>query len=157
MLGLPLLVVCEDNGWQDQTRSTLVRRLSPAQLVAGLGLSFAEVDGNDVDAVRDAAADLLDRCRTRCAPRVLVAATYLRDFHSQTGRDRPEEYRPEGERTRWAARDPIARAGSRLPGAPRIRESVAAEIAAVVTDARSAPPADPATATDRVTVHDWGV
>lgn len=156
VLGLPLLVVCEDNGWQDQTRSALVRRLSPARLVAGLGLPCAEVDGNDVDAVRDTATDLLDRCRTRCAPQVLVAATYLRDFHSQTGRDRPEEYRPEAERTRWAARDPIARAASRLPGAAGIGESVATEIAAVVADARSAPPADPASAASGVTVHGWG-
>lgn len=96
-LGLPLLVVCEDNGWQDQTASHLVRAIPPAELVRRLGLGNLEIDGNDVLAVRDAATDLLARCRGGHGPQVLVAQTYLLDFHAQWGIEPPDEYRPRAE------------------------------------------------------------
>lgn len=74
-LGLPLLVVCEENGWQDHTPSRLVRHRSPAELADGLGVGCTEVDGNDVGAVHAAADELLDRCRRTSRPQVLVART----------------------------------------------------------------------------------
>lgn len=113
-LGLPLLVVCEDNGWQDHTPSALVRHLTPAECVRGLGIECAEVDGNDVVAVHAAAAALMDECRGRSAPRVLVARTYLKHFHAQAGVGRPAEYRPPDEIAYWSARDPLDIAARRI-------------------------------------------
>lgn len=154
-LGLPLLVVCEENGWQDHTPSRLVRHRPPAELVDGLGVGCVEVDGNDVSAVHTAADELLTRCRRTSQPQVLVARTYLRDFHAQVGGVRPSEYRPPDEVAHWHARDPLDLAAARLdrPAAwyAEVRAEVAAELDQVFAAALAAPPPDPATAALHVT------
>ncbi|MEU4569801.1 thiamine pyrophosphate-dependent dehydrogenase E1 component subunit alpha [Micromonospora sp. NPDC023956] len=154
-LGLPLVLVCEDNGWQDQTRSDLVRHRSPTELVAGLGIDHLEVDGNDVEAVHRAAGSLLDRCRRERRPQVLVARTYLRHYHAQVGAARPAEYRPADEVAYWRARDPldIAAARADLTDAwrDRCREETVREVDETFAAALAAPPPDPATAAKQVT------
>jgi TPP-dependent pyruvate/acetoin dehydrogenase alpha subunit len=156
---LPLLVVCEDNGWQDHTPSAEVAVLSPAELGAGLGVAGRDVDGNDVDEVGAAAAELLADCRAGGGPRLLVARTYLRDFHAQAGPLRPPEYRPEREVTAWLERDPLRIAADRLVRAgidpEAVLARVAEEIAQVVVRAKATPPADPATATRPLTIARW--
>jgi TPP-dependent pyruvate/acetoin dehydrogenase alpha subunit len=153
---LPLLVVCEDNGWQDHTPSVEVNSLPPAQLCAGLGLRHREVDGNDVAVVNEAAAELLEECRSGAGPGVLVATTYLRHFHAQSGREVPAEYRPTAEVDHWRSRDPLDLAASRLARwhvdpAP-IRESVTEEITEVVALALATPEPELVDATSSVTV-----
>jgi TPP-dependent pyruvate/acetoin dehydrogenase alpha subunit len=158
--GLPLLVVCEENGWQDHTRSDLVRHLAPAELARGLGLACREVDGNDVTAVAAAAAEALADCRAG-VPQVLVARTYLRHFHAQLGPVPPAEYRPAAEREHWAHRDPVDRAAVALTAAGHgdrvaaIRAEVDRELAGVVADGLAADQPDPAGAATGVTVAAW--
>jgi TPP-dependent pyruvate/acetoin dehydrogenase alpha subunit len=158
-LGLPILVVCEDNSWQDHTPSVDVRALSPAQLCAGLGVPCEEVNGNDVVSVAAATTELLSACRSTPGPRVLVANTYLRDFHAQSGPERPPEYRPAAEVEHWRARDPIARAADRLAGLGidpgPARAAVAAELARAVSLALADQPAHQADAAGEVTVAAW--
>lgn len=154
-LRLPLLVVCEDNGWQDRTPSVEVRGVSPARLADGLGVPRRSVDGNDVVAVTADATALFGECRAGGGPRMLVARTYLRDFHAQAGPVRPTEYRPDDEVAHWQARDPLTIAAARLPDSDAIRVAVAAEVADLVALARATPPADPARATESVTVAAW--
>lgn len=158
-LGLPLLVVCEDNGWQDHTRSTEVSMLPPARLCARLGLRCREVDGNDLVVVSDAAAELLAGCRSGGGPAVLVATTYLRDFHAQSGPVPPPPYRPADEVAHWSARDPLERTADRLRQHgvdPRpIRAAAAERVAAVVAVAEATPLADLAQATTSVTEAPW--
>ena len=65
--GLPLVLVCENNGFAEFTpRSahTVVERVS--DVVAPYGLERATVDGNDVSGVWEAFGRL-PRCRTRRA------------------------------------------------------------------------------------------
>jgi pyruvate dehydrogenase E1 component alpha subunit/2-oxoisovalerate dehydrogenase E1 component len=155
LLRLPLLVVCEDNGWQDRTPSTQVRTLPPARLAAGLGVPCLEVDGNDVAEVARGTTDLIAECRSGGGPRMLVATTYLRDFHAQSGPIRPAEYRPPDEVAYWRERDPLTIAGDRLADKDAIHAEVRAEIDAVVESAIASPPADPARATESITVAPW--
>lgn len=154
-LGLPLLVVCEDNGWQDHTPSTLVRHRTPAETVRGLGIGCGETDGNDVVAVHEAATALLEECRSTRTPRVLVAKTYLKHFHAQAGTGRPPEYRPAEETEFWAARDPLDVATRRLDHPPSWFDDVAAEVRHEVDEvfaaALAAAPADAGTAAQNVT------
>jgi TPP-dependent pyruvate/acetoin dehydrogenase alpha subunit len=152
---LPLLVVCEDNRWQDHTPSIEVTVLPPSELAAGLGVPSRAVDGNDVGEVGTAAEELLADCRAGNGPRLLVARTYLRDFHAQAGPARPPEYRPADEVAAWRERDPLRIAARRLADAAAIESEVAAEIADVVALARATPPADPATAMSSLTVAHW--
>lgn len=156
-LGLPLVLVCEDNGWQDHTRSDLVRHRTPTELVAGLGIDHLEVDGNDVEAVHRAAGTLLARCRRDRRPQVLVARTYLRHYHAQVGGARPAEYRPADEVAYWLARDPldIAAARADLTDDRRtgLHTETTREIDEVFAAALAAPPPDPATADGNVTTE----
>ncbi|HEX5403627.1 MAG TPA: thiamine pyrophosphate-dependent dehydrogenase E1 component subunit alpha [Pseudonocardiaceae bacterium] len=149
--GLSLLVVCEDNGWQDRTPSPEVAVLTPAELAAGLGVPHRVVDGNDVGEVGAAAGELLAECRAGAGPRLLVAGTYLRDFHAQAGPTRPPEYRPAHEIAAWRDRDPLWITACLLSDAAAIEAEVAAEIAEVVASAKATPHADPATATRSLT------
>ncbi len=159
LLRLPLLVVCEDNGWQDHTPTAEVSTLSPARLCTGLGLRCREVDGNDLVGVATAAEELLAGCRAGDGPAVLVASTYLRNFHAQSGPERPPLYRPADEVERWLARDPLTRTADRLArrgvDLASIRAEVAEQVAAVVASARATPPAEPATAATSITVAPW--
>jgi TPP-dependent pyruvate/acetoin dehydrogenase alpha subunit len=152
LLRLPLLVVCEDNGWQDHTPSPAVRTLPPARLAEGLGVPCLEVDGNDVAEVARATTELLGDCRSGAGPRMLVATTYLRDFHAQSGPIRPAEYRPADEIAHWRERDPL-----RITGADQdaILAEVRAEIDDIVRLAKASPTADPARATESITVAAW--
>jgi TPP-dependent pyruvate/acetoin dehydrogenase alpha subunit len=156
---LPLLVVCEDNGWQDHTPSAEVSSLSPARLCAGLGLRYRAVDGNNLTEVNDAAVELLAVCRSGAGPGVLVASTYLRHFHAQSGTQVPAEYRPAAEIDYWRDRDPLDIAASRLArwgvDPEPIRTAVAAEIAEVVALAMATPEPELVDATASVTVAGW--
>lgn len=167
VLGLPLLLVCEENGWQDHTPSDLVRHRTPGEIARGLGLDCDEVDGNDVAAVHRAAAAALAHCRAG-RPQVLVAHTYLRHFHAQLGPQPPGEYRPAAERERWLAQDPLTRVEAALASpsaaspsaasqerAVEIREQVTAELAEVFADALAADRPDPASAVTAVTAAAW--
>ncbi|MEU4745962.1 thiamine pyrophosphate-dependent dehydrogenase E1 component subunit alpha [Actinosynnema sp. NPDC023658] len=158
-LGLPLLVVCEDNGWQDHTPSHEVSSLPPAGLVAGLGIGHREVDGNDVTATARAAAELLADCRAGAGPRVLVAHTYLRHFHAQSGADAPAEYRPAAEVDHWRRRDPLDVAANELIALgvdpEPVRAEVAEEVSRVVAAALATPEPEPSSATTSVAVAGW--
>jgi TPP-dependent pyruvate/acetoin dehydrogenase alpha subunit len=156
---LPLLIVCEDNGWQDHTPSAEVNPLPPARLCAGLGLEYREADGNDVAVVNATAAELLRECRSGGGPRVLVATTYLRDFHAQSGSQVPAEYRPAAEVEHWRRRDPLDLVATRLARshvdpAP-IRDAVVAEITEAVALALATPEPELVDATTPVTVAGW--
>jgi pyruvate dehydrogenase E1 component alpha subunit len=63
------------------------------------------VDGQDVEAVADATAFLLDRARTAREPAVLEVVTYRYRGHSVA--DPGTSYRSDAERESWHARDPL--------------------------------------------------
>jgi pyruvate dehydrogenase E1 component alpha subunit/2-oxoisovalerate dehydrogenase E1 component len=157
--GLPLLLVCEDNGWQDRTASNLVMPFPPATLLPNLGLPTREVDGNDVAEVAAAAGAALDACRRGDGPRVVVAKTYLRDFHSQLRDMAPGQYRPADQVARWRERDPVELAAGRLRAAGADPEQPRAEAMAVVdaavAAALAAPMIEPELALTNVTAAAW--
>jgi TPP-dependent pyruvate/acetoin dehydrogenase alpha subunit len=111
---LPLLFVCENNGYQDRTRSSLVSDRSPSDVANGLGVPAVVAEGNDVEEVTTAAGGLLDEVRGAGGARFLEALTYLRDFHCQLGAAPPDQYRPADEVRWWSAHDPITQAGRTL-------------------------------------------
>lgn len=158
--GLPLALVCEDNGWQDRNPSPSVMPMSPPDLLRGLGVEVTEADGNDVEQVASAMAGVLQVCRAGGGPAALVARTYLRDFHSQLRNFAPAQYRPAEEVERWRARDPIARAAQRmrsLGADPQpVSDVAAATVAAAVDSALGAPPTPLGGALTSVTVAAFG-
>ena len=109
---LPVLFVCEDNGFAATTRTRTMTAGGGASVRArALGIPAEEVDGNDVLAVEDAARTLVAACRDGEGPRFLHARTYRLTGH--TGAD-PATYRPQAEVDAQQAHEPIARAREML-------------------------------------------
>ena len=104
---LPLVLVCENNGFAEFTpRSahTVVERVS--DVVAPYGFERATVDGNDVVAVWDAFGRYLAAAREGGGPFLLECLTYRLRGHYEGDADTYREAPPDAE---WHERDPILR------------------------------------------------
>ena len=104
---LPVLFVCESNGWagaQAHSEHCPISRI--ADRAPAYGMAGEVVDGNDVEAVYHAAARLLDDCRQGRGPALLECQTYRMHGH---GEHDIQHYVDKAELAAWAARDPITR------------------------------------------------
>ena len=104
---LPLILVCENNGFAEFTpRSahTNVERVS--DVVAPYELERETVDGNDVAAVRHAFAPYLDAARAGGGPFLLECLTHRLRGHYEGD---PGKYREALAAADWQEKDPILR------------------------------------------------
>jgi TPP-dependent pyruvate/acetoin dehydrogenase alpha subunit len=102
---LPVLFVCENNGYAEFTDSrTMARRESVASLGSVYGMQAAIVDGNDVEAVLAATEEAVGACRAGEGPWLLEAETYRWQGHYEGD---PQRYKPAEEAEAWRARDPL--------------------------------------------------
>ncbi|MEZ5932481.1 MAG: thiamine pyrophosphate-dependent dehydrogenase E1 component subunit alpha [Alphaproteobacteria bacterium] len=121
---LPILFVCEDNGFAATTRTEdLTAGEGPAARAESLGIPAVKVDGNNVLAVADQATDLIARIRGGEGPKLLVAETYRLTGH--TGAD-PAAYRSDDEVAEARTRDPLLRSSAWLEEAGLDRAAIAA-------------------------------
>jgi pyruvate dehydrogenase E1 component alpha subunit len=105
---LPVLFVCEDNGFAATTRTaSMTAGEGPSARARAFGIASEEVDGNDVLAVDVAARALIAAIRDGGGPRFLHARTYRLTGH--TGAD-PATYRPKDEVAEKHLDEPIRRA-----------------------------------------------
>jgi pyruvate dehydrogenase E1 component alpha subunit len=109
---LPVLFVCEDNRWSAMTASgPLTAGDGAAARALSLGIEADTVDGNDVEAVHDAALAATEAVRAGAGPRLLHAVTYRFKGHVSVD---PAAYRDAGEVARALEDDPLARAARRF-------------------------------------------
>jgi TPP-dependent pyruvate/acetoin dehydrogenase alpha subunit len=102
---LPILFVCENNGYAEMTPvSVHLAAAGVADFGAPYGIPAVSVDGNDVFAVLDSAAQAIDRARSGGGPTILECRTYRWRGHYQGD---PETYRTRDEVDEWSARDPL--------------------------------------------------
>ena len=104
VLKLPLLLVCENNGYGEYTP---FRSVTAGEIRARAGVMDVPaetIDGMSVWVVREAAARALAHVREGNGPAFVEALTYRFVGHSRSD---PGAYRPEGELEDWMARDPI--------------------------------------------------
>jgi 2-oxoisovalerate dehydrogenase E1 component len=152
---LPLIVVCENNGWSEMTP---IDRIVPvADLTArapGLGIAGMSVDGNDPAAVHDAVAEAAARGRAGEGPTFIEARCHRLWAHYNADM---EHYRPKADLQAAQAADPVAAARGRLlesdlPEAElsALEEEVERIIDAAAREALSAPAPDPSTAREHV-------
>jgi len=121
---LPVLFVCEDNGFAATTRTKLMTAGDgPSARARSLGLVAEEIDGNDVLAVDLSAREAIRAVRDG-GPRFLHLHTYRLTGH--TGAD-PAAYRPSEEVERRWLDDPIARAAALLESAGVKGDALTAE------------------------------
>jgi acetoin:2,6-dichlorophenolindophenol oxidoreductase subunit alpha len=150
--GLPLLFVCENNGYAvtlPQARSTAGVLIERAR---SYGMAAEQVDGMDVEAVLQAAQRAVARARDGEGPTFLDCLTYRFVGHHTAERTMKLSYRSEEEVASWLERDPLSISGAKLSEATR--EALSAEIDSLLNDAiefaRASPHPDPNDALDLV-------
>ncbi|MGQ9626543.1 MAG: pyruvate dehydrogenase (acetyl-transferring) E1 component subunit alpha [Anaerolineae bacterium] len=124
---LPVVYVCENNMY---AMSMSVRRAFPIEDIATRATSYAMpgvvVDGNDVLAVYEAAAQAVERARSGEGPSLLECKTYRWRGHSKSDQQR---YRTREEVESWKAKDPIVRFQKYLIQEDVLTEEEAEELA----------------------------
>ena len=144
VFGLPVLFVCESNGFASTTRtSAMTAGDGAAARARALGIPADEIDGNDVVAVDAAARSAIAAIRDGGGPRFILCHTYR--LHGHTASD-PASYRTAEEVEEAWKNDPIERCAQQLLDAgvdrdslARHRDEAAAEMASAYQDARNAP------------------
>ncbi|MDM0115799.1 thiamine pyrophosphate-dependent dehydrogenase E1 component subunit alpha [Variovorax sp. J22R133] len=105
---LPVLFVCEDNQWSATTASgPMTAGEGASARAASMDIVSHKVDGNDVFAVHEAAAALVDEVRAGRGPRLLHAITYRVKGHVSVD---AAAYRDPAELAAALETDPIANA-----------------------------------------------
>ena len=104
VLGLPLVLFCENNGYGEYTpyRSVTAGEIRARPEV--MGVPAETIDGMCVWTVREAAERAIAHARSGKGPAFVEAITYRFVGHSRSD---PGAYRPEGELEKWRARDPL--------------------------------------------------
>ena len=153
---LPVVFVVENNGYADFIAQRDHQRIEQVSgRAAGYGMAGETVDGNDVEAVRRAAGDAVNRARGGRGPTLLECVTYRWRGHFEGD---PQPYRSQDEVEAWKERDPLVLAERRLAGrgelgeAERdaIRDAVRARVAEAVEFAEAAPMPEPLSALEDV-------
>lgn len=147
---LPVLFVCENNGYAISLPVDRGLAGDPVRRAAGFGLHSAAVDGMDVEAVADAAGQAVAACRDGAGPHFLECTTYRFHAHHTVEYLAGIAYRDDAEVADWKTLDPLVRQRARLPEATA--DAVDAEIAALIAEAaefaRSSPAPEPGNALD---------
>jgi TPP-dependent pyruvate/acetoin dehydrogenase alpha subunit len=104
VLKLPLVFVCENNGYGEYTPFRSVTAGEIRARAEVMDVPAETIDGMSVWIVREAAARALAHARAGNGPAFIEALTYRFVGHSRSD---PGAYRPEGELDEWKARDPI--------------------------------------------------
>jgi pyruvate dehydrogenase E1 component alpha subunit len=105
--GLPVILVCENNGFAEFTpRSAHTNVERVADVVAPYGVDRETVDGNDVVAVRAAFSEFLARARRGEGPFLLECLTHRLRGHYEGD---PQRYREALAADEWQKLDPILR------------------------------------------------
>jgi acetoin:2,6-dichlorophenolindophenol oxidoreductase subunit alpha len=149
VMKLPVVFVCENNLYAEFT--PMAQATAGADIAGraqGYGIPSAIVDGNDVWAVSEAAADAVARARPGGGPTLLECKTYRYYGHSKSD---PAPYRSKEEVEEWLERDPLGLARDRLlrdgiseAQIAAAEQAVTAQIDGAVENALAAPYPDPA-------------
>jgi pyruvate dehydrogenase E1 component alpha subunit len=142
---LPLVFVCENNGYATTMATASAVAGTAAGRAAAFGLPSVTVDGMDVLAVHAASAAAVAAARDGSGPTFIEALTYRYGPHHTIEQRIRLAYRTQEEIDQWRQRDPLDVHGARIP--PGQREQIDAEITelieAAVEFARSSPDPDP--------------
>jgi 2-oxoisovalerate dehydrogenase E1 component len=153
---LPVLIICENNGWSEMTKiSETVKVNRIAQRASGYGMPGVTIDGTDPIAVREAVRKAADRARADGGP-VLIECRVPR-LWGHYNRD-IEHYRSKEDRQAARDIDPITTISGRLMSAgvmqpedlDKLFREAKATMDSVMTAVFDAPPIDTTTAAKHV-------
>jgi len=108
---LPLVLVCENNGYGEYTPFRSVTAGEIRARAEVMNVPAETIDGMSVWVVREAANRAIAHARSGDGPFFIEAITYRYVGHSRSD---PGAYRPPGELDDWRTRDPILRLRAQL-------------------------------------------
>jgi TPP-dependent pyruvate/acetoin dehydrogenase alpha subunit len=129
VFSLPLVFVCENNGYGEYTPMKAVTAGEITDRAKAMEIPARVIDGMNVWETRQTALEVFEHARSGAGPSFVEARTYRFVGHSRSD---PGRYRPEGELDRWRERDPLVVAESRLRGELNVPAEQLAEIVADV-------------------------
>lgn len=139
---LPILFVCENNGWGEFTPLERQFTAKLAALGAAFGIPHQAADGTDVEAVAQAARERVAAARGGAGPQILECATHRWRGHYEGD---PQKYREQGNLAAARNQDPLVVAARKLEaqgvGAERLAllvQEIDVRIEAAVARARAA-------------------
>ncbi|MEO8295852.1 MAG: thiamine pyrophosphate-dependent dehydrogenase E1 component subunit alpha [Gemmatimonadota bacterium] len=109
---LPMVIVCENNGWAYSTPShkqTAVKQLSDK--ASAYGIPGVRADGNDVIACHEITKKAVERARSGEGATLVEFVTYRRKGHAEHDN---QSYQPREQIAEWEKNDPIDRYVARL-------------------------------------------
>jgi pyruvate dehydrogenase E1 component alpha subunit len=104
---LPVVFLCENNHYTEWMRTEDITAGEIADRSKAFGIPGAQVDGNDVLAVREEAQRAVDRARAGEGPSLIEAETYRHHGHNEGEEVFSGPYRPQDEIDEWVVRDPL--------------------------------------------------
>ena len=145
---LPVLFVCENNGYGEYTASDTVTAGDIIERGRVFNISSATVDGMDVCAVNEWATRAVERARAGDGPAFVICNTYRFGGHHVSDK---QDYKSAAEETLWKERDPIEKLRVKLlaesvmdePGLESVAAHVRSIVDEAVTFARNAPEPSP--------------
>lgn len=132
--GLPILFVCENNGYAIHTSQ--VRRQGLPDIAGrarAFGIPSETLDGNDLVALVERAREIVTEIREGGGPRFLEVKTYRWREHVGPGQDYQLGYRNETEAHPWMRGDAVPCLAERL--APELRTQIEQEVEEEVAEA----------------------
>jgi pyruvate dehydrogenase E1 component alpha subunit len=137
---LPVVFVLENNQYAYSTPLAKQFAVDPVERAAAYGFAGVTVDGNDAEAMFDAAREARSRAVTGGGPTLIEAVTMR--MHGHAAHD-DMKYVPKEQVEQWRLRDPIEGQERRLRelgvDVESVRSSVAAEIEAAAAEALAGP------------------
>lgn len=124
---LPYMLVVEDNGYAQSTPKALEQSGRLADRPKAFAIPVVEVDGNDAEAVHEAAEGLAQHIRSGQGPGVLYATTYRLAPHSKG-----DDIRDKAEIAEAWTREPLRRARAKL--SPEFCDGIDQAVAAHIRD-----------------------
>jgi pyruvate dehydrogenase E1 component alpha subunit len=113
---LPIVYLCENNGWAAGTAiETALAAKSPYLMADTFGIASSVVDGNDIHAMLEASRVAIEHARSGSGPYLLEAKTFRLSQHAVRALPLPDARDAETLRIWREERDPVARhAGSMI-------------------------------------------
>ena len=145
--GLPVVFVCENNGWAESTPTSYATSVADiASRASAYGIPGIVIDGADYLDVFEKAGEAIERARSGGGP-TLIEAKLTRMRGHYVGD--PEQYRSRVERRAARAADPLASLAATVVLGDYLKD-VEAELDSAYESALSAPWPDPSTVEDYV-------
>lgn len=111
---LPVIFLCENNGYTEWMRTEDVTAGSIADRGKAFGLACETVDGNDVLAVKEVLGRAVARARAGDGPSLIEAKTFRMLAHNEGEEVFSGKYRDDDEIEAWRAKDPITQLRHKL-------------------------------------------